>query len=170
MLHLVLCLFKREAVISFIEKKLLYIMNPFFFFEQSKTIFLRGPKQFGMVQNRFKLICKRTKHGLDAFLLWSKQFTSIDFSCRLSISLVDVVTKVRYFLMIQTYDLRTLDKIEHDLETGLNFDPMGFSRAQKLKMKHQKISYFRHYVHVQNRRRTWTSLKTGWNNDFNEKT
>ena len=25
---------------------------------------------------------------------------------------------------------------------------MGVSRAQKLKMKHQKISYFRHYVHV----------------------
>ena len=29
----------------------------------------------------------------------------------------------------------------------LNFDPMGISRARKLKMKHQQISYFHHYIH-----------------------
>jgi hypothetical protein len=28
----------------------------------------------------------------------------------------------------------------------LNFDPMAISRARKLKMKHEKITYFRHYV------------------------
>ena len=28
----------------------------------------------------------------------------------------------------------------------LNFDHMGVSSAQKLKMKHEKIAYFRHYV------------------------
>ena len=28
----------------------------------------------------------------------------------------------------------------------LNFDLTGISRAQKLKMKYQKITYFRHYV------------------------
>ena len=28
----------------------------------------------------------------------------------------------------------------------LNFDHMGVSSAQKLKMKHEKITYFRHYV------------------------
>ena len=64
----------------------------------------------------------------------------------------DVMTKVRYHLMVPIYNLRTLE-VEHDLETCqrpwstyLNFDPMGVSRAQKLKMKHEKITYFRHHV------------------------
>ena len=64
----------------------------------------------------------------------------------------DVMTKVRYFLMVQIYNFRTLE-VEHDLETCqrpwymyLNFDLMGVSRAQKLKVKHWKIMYFRHYV------------------------
>ena len=29
----------------------------------------------------------------------------------------------------------------------LNFDPMGVSRARNLQLKHQKIFYFRHFVH-----------------------
>ena len=61
--------------------------------------------------------------------------------------------KVRYFLMVQIYNLRILE-VEHDLETCsrtwstnyFNFDPTGISKAQKLKMKHQKITYFRQYV------------------------
>ena len=53
----------------------------------------------------------------------------------------DTMTKVRYFLMVQIYNLRTLE-VEYgsrDLPKTLiymNFDPMGVSRAQKLKIKH----------------------------------
>ena len=38
----------------------------------------------------------------------------------------------------------------------LNFDPMGCSRAQKLKIKHIKIRYFRHYV-------PWTKIPDNMN-------
>ena len=38
----------------------------------------------------------------------------------------------------------------------LNFDPKGVSRAQKLKMKHKKITYFRHYV-------PWTKIPDDMN-------
>ena len=41
----------------------------------------------------------------------------------------------------------------------LNFDPIGISRAQKLKMKNKKIMYFRHYV-------PWTKIPDNMTNLF----
>ena len=67
-------------------------------------------------------------------------------------SLMDEMTKVWYFLMFQIHDLRTLRGWAWywDLsktKINPNFDPMDISRTGKLKMKLQKISYFRQFVH-----------------------
>ena len=49
--------------------------------------------------------------------------------------------KSRLFSMVQIDNLRTIKTLFY-----LNFDPGGVSRARKLKMKHEKITNFRHYV------------------------
>ena len=45
------------------------------------------------------------------------------------------------------------------LAKDLNFDPMGISRAKKLKMEHKKNTYFHHYV-------PWTKISDDMNKSF----
>ena len=61
--------------------------------------------------------------------------------------------KVRYFLMNQIYDLKTLEglnmiwRLAQDLDQP-EFWPCGRLKGPKITNEAQKISYFRHYIHV----------------------
>ena len=59
--------------------------------------------------------------------------------------------------MVQIDNLRTIKTLFY-----LNFDPGGVSRAWKLKMKHEKITYFRHYV-------PWTKIPEDMNKFIDSK-
>ena len=61
--------------------------------------------------------------------------------------------KVRYFLMNQIYDLKTLEglnmiwRLAQDLDQP-EFWPCGRLKGPKITNEALKISYFRHYIHV----------------------
>ena len=82
-----------------------------------------------MIEKQLMKIINKKNLELSVKFIFSKKASKIKISkhnweiwsnfCALSRKQWDVMTKVRYFLMVQIYNLRTLEveSLEHDLET-----------------------------------------------------